>query len=103
MEEGVEEVDDLLVFEENQLKGRLLECGIKIGIISKLTKQLKTQRQQGGQDNPMTIIMLDKNEQDAIQKLQLALLNTEKKLQSLLQQTKRISETSQLVKKKRDQ
>eukprot|EP01083_Nonionella_stella_P116191 345098_1 len=105
MEEGVEEVDDLLMFEENQLKGRLIECGIKIGIISKLMKQLKKQRQQGGQDNDdqsalkPSIIMLDKNEKDAIQTLQLELLNAEKKLQSLPQKTKRISETSQLVKK----
>ena len=101
IDEGVEEVDDLLEFQEEELRSRLLgsERKIKMGIIGKFMKALKKQKEQGAsgaQSNDTQnasamntgIIMLDKTEKEAIQKLQNELAQIEQKLKALPQKTK---------------
>ena len=99
IEQGIEDIDDLLIFDENQLKDRLVKSSrkIKIGIVCKFMKALNKERRfhikpESNNKSPVSsaFVMLSKEEKQSMQKLQFELIKIQEKLRSLPQQTKRM-------------
>eukprot|EP01084_Bolivina_argentea_P006298 11934_1 len=97
-DEGIEHVNDLLMFKEEQLKERLLfsKRGIKIGIICKLIKTLHKQKQRN--NNKPSVIISNKNEKEAIQKLKCEIIKIKQKLESIPKQKTQLSVSKERLK-----